>query len=216
MKEAHSFLGKPGFRKKGKKIATMQKLDDIRKRLIQWFLSLVLRSWSSSNVGKQLQDCYDGAERRSVIEHCLGGKQTLTLSTRLSPIRGYLCWLDQVMADIPGDFDYYMFDQQWGNRGFPLTEPQGYKYVLSTKSTTAAKRFIETMGFLRGVFGFDLTDILSSERIHGYACIRLGQIGAIRKARAAPDPVLPMLEILCCFKDAPVEERISAANSLRQ
>ena len=181
---------------------------------MQEYLGLVLKAWTASNVGKQLQDCYNTEERLNVIKHCVGPKSTNTLITRASPLRGYNAWVDSVMASIPTDFGFYDEDPEWKGGGWPPTESLSYKYVLSTKSASASRMFVESIGFLRGVFGFDFQDILSSQRIKGYAAIRMSGLGPIRKARAAPDDLLPKLEIMVCSKDMPAIKRIGAGNAL--
>ena len=189
----------------------------VRKRLTAECLSLVLRNWSMSTTGIQLQDTEDDIERLLVVEHCLGESRNNTVLTRLSPIRSYLRWCDQKMAVIEvNEFGDPIKDEDadWTCGGWPPTEKQAYEFCKSAKSESTAKSFIEALGFMQGKFGFDFMHVFASGRTLGVAAIRMGQLPPRRKARVASGHILPKLEVAVCSLDLPVELRIAAGAAL--
>ena len=187
----------------------------VRRKLVQEYTSLVLRKPSASLVGTQLKDCADAEERLKVVNHCLGAKATNTLATRAVPARGYCEWADDEMMTKKFDEITDQCDDEDWSRGFwPPTEQQAYNYVQTTKSATAAKRFLETINFLVGMFGFEFGSIQRSTRIYGYAAIKMGTLGFLRKAAIFIDILICKMEIAVGLIHLPVDVRLNCGNNL--
>ena len=56
---------------------------------------------------------------------------------------------------------------------FPVTEPMAYEYICDLRRMRAApskgKRFIEALGFAKGLLGADVDKAISSARVKGAA-----------------------------------------------
>ena len=209
--KARDFLKRYKFGHKPHRISSMPNAEVVRTLLIREYLALVLRVPDASNVGKQLQECYSGEERYSVVQHCVGNKATSTLTTRVVPIRAYSSFVDTVVAGM--DLDQYEHDPSLEYGGWPPNEIMAYRYVQQAKSLTAARSFLESIGFLIGTFGFNLFSVIS-ERMRGFASIKIGQLGPIRKAAVAVDILIAKLEIIVCSTTFPPRIRLGAGNDL--
>ena len=212
--EADSHLKHAGIAKKRQRLNATPNEEKRRLKLTMEFLSLTLRDPASSLTGRQLEQCVDAEDRLLVVTHCLGMKKTNTMATRMSPIRVYLAWADVEMAEQELDDDGNPVDDEWQWGGWPPTENQAYKHVKGLKAATAAKMLLESFGFLQGALGFQFRHVFISTRIAGYASIRVGEMGPLRKAAIASDETLARLEILVCMPDISPQRRIVAGAQL--
>ena len=56
----------------------------VRARIVEEFMALILRNWQVSNTGRLLQECSDKQERLAIVEHSVGRAKTNILITRIS------------------------------------------------------------------------------------------------------------------------------------
>eukprot|EP00973_Karenia_brevis_P073985 10282433-Karenia_brevis.AAC.1 len=75
--------------------------------------------------------------------------------------------------------DSYKYLQDCAGPGFPASR---------------AARFLETMGFLQGVFGFRMGEILFSKRINGFAKEQTARLGIRKQSATVPFWVTRALE----------------------
>ena len=201
--ESTKFLNKWGLAKKQKKIAAVPDQDEIRRKLVQEYKALVLRVPGASNVGRQLEACRTSEERTMIVEHCLGAKATSTLMTRIIPQRAYLEFADHRMIELELDERELFFRDQVWNDPWPPCEDKSYQYALQTRSATAVRMFMEAINFMVGCFGFVMNDIRGSQRLHGFAAIKYGTLGFLRKAAVLLDAMIPRLEMGVTAEDLP-------------
>ena len=117
--EAESFPKRLGMMdRKRRRFPSVQNESKRRASLIEEILALTLSKSNSSLAGKQLQACNTAEDRLNVVSHCLVDKTTDTISTRVSSIRSYLAWADELILSLQKGTDGFSVDRRWAGRGW--------------------------------------------------------------------------------------------------
>lgn len=117
-----------------------------------------------SDLGRKLLDCSE-AERSEdeiceILHDVFSRKATKTLNTRSASLLAYGRWLRCISGM-----------ESCGV--FAMSEELAYRYLCDLRRNNAAaskrKRFLEAVGFAKGLIGAEVDDILSSARVAGVA-----------------------------------------------
>lgn len=212
-KKANDWLTAWNLSSKRRRIAPKPDELKVRRKLTEEFVSMVLRNVTASITGRQLQQAAGKQEQFQIVSHCLGNKATNTLATRVQPYRAYSDWSESKVISLE-DENGEVSDPLWELGGWPPSESMAYEFAQSTKSATSVRMFLEFINFITGCFGFDFPEIKSSGRLHGYASIRLGALGFLRKAAIFVDALIAKLEISISCQELPKELRVACGNML--
>ena len=96
----------------------------------------------------------------------------------------------------------------------PPTESMVFAYMQEhasgAKAPSRAKRLLESLNFLTGVFGFDVHEVTGSRRIIGLAAEQFSRLGTRRQAPPIPAHILRYLEYLLSAEGATEIDKIVA------
>lgn len=131
---------------------------------LQMWKVIVLDSTCNTKLGSTLMQCIQTGKDEDfvfqIISDVFSGKSTSTLKSRSSSLLSFGRWKRAVNSDrIPGLF--------------PITEQLAYEYLCELRRTKAAaskrSRFLEAVGFSKGLLGADVDAVLESARGRGVA-----------------------------------------------
>ena len=212
-KKATDWLLSFNLKQKKRRIAALPDEVVVRRKLIEEYTALVLKDWTPSITGRQLQSGSSAEDKFLIVTHCLGNEATNTFMTRAVPSRAYIDWGETKLLSLE-DAEGEISDPTWETGFWLPTEQKAYDYAQSTKPATAARMFLEMINFLVSCFGFEFIDIRRSSRLTGYASIRLGALGFPRKAAVFVDILIPKLEFAVSCTEIPKELRLVCGNML--
>ena len=138
-------------------------LDHKRSAALERWKVLVMSSGEATALGRSIleaQRSEDPAAVDASIADAFHRKATSTLRTRAASLLMFCRWRATEGGTTTAGI-------------FPLDEPTVYNYVAHLRSTkaprTRAPRFLEALGFAKGVLGAEVQNILDSARIRGAA-----------------------------------------------
>ena len=215
--KANQFLSKLKLGSSSKRsIARTQSEDEVRRRLINECVSLVLQVPLASTTGAQLMQLDNEDERFTIVDHCLGDSKNNSVITRLSPVRMYDKWAEKAMKSIEfaEGLPVKLNESEWVWGWWPPSEEQIYRCCKEFKSDSTAKMLLQGLRYLEITFGFDFSSLFSP-RVRGIANIRVGAMPEVKKARAALGHVVPKLEIVIEVEEVhPVYRNQAGANMM--
>jgi hypothetical protein len=137
-----------------------RKLNDA----LQCWRVIVLDSTSNTELGNLLMQCIELGKGDDyvwqVVKDAFANKSTATLKSRAASLLAFGRWKKTAMINEPGGI-------------FPITEMMAYEYLCDLRRMKAApskgKRFLESVGFSKGLLGADVEKVLNSSRVKGVA-----------------------------------------------
>ena len=131
---------------------------------LQCWKVIILDSTSSTDLGQLLMQCIEHGRSDDyvwqVISDTFCQKSTATLKTRAASLLAFGRWKRSMSFGFSGGI-------------FPISEDQAYQYSCELRSMKAApskgRRFVEALGFSKGLIGAKVDEILSSARVKGAA-----------------------------------------------
>ena len=131
---------------------------------LQCWRVIVLDSTSNTELGRLLMQCIELGKGDDyiwqVVRDAFAHKSTATLKARSASLLAFGRWKKTAMVEK-------------SNGIFPVTEPMPYEYICDLRRMRAApskgKRFIEALGFAKGLLGADVDKAISSARVKGAA-----------------------------------------------
>ena len=131
---------------------------------LQCWRVIVLDSTSNTELGRLLMQCIELGKGDDyiwqVVRDAFAHKSTATLKARSASLLAFGRWKKTAMVEK-------------SNEIFPVTEPMAYEYICDLRRMRAApskgKRFIEALGFAKGLLGADVDKAISSARVKGAA-----------------------------------------------
>ena len=138
-------------------------LDHKRSAALERWKVLVMSSGEATALGRSILEAQRSEDPAAVdvsIADAFHRKATSTLRTRAASLLMFCRWRATEGGTATAGI-------------FPLDEPTVYNYVAHLRSTkaprTRAPRFLEALGFAKGVLGAEVQNILESARIRGAA-----------------------------------------------
>ena len=134
-------------------------------KVLELWRVVILDSYMHLALGRQIHELMTSGEDveeqlKDVIRDALCGKSVSTLRTRVSSIASFGRWKKSV--SLPEEVSI-----------FPISEEMAYRYVSELRTEGApcsrAYRFLESVGFCKGMLGADVDEVLQSARAEG-AC----------------------------------------------
>eukprot|EP00435_Cladocopium_sp_Y103_P072411 s444_g40.t1 len=135
-------------------------------KVLELWRIVILDSYKHLSLGLKIHDLMvqdepDEDALKSVIRDALCGKSISTLRSRVASITSFGRWKKSMF--LPEEVSI-----------FPVTEEMAYKYVCELRKEGAPKsratRFLESLGFCKGMLGADVEDAITSARVRG-ACV---------------------------------------------
>ena len=131
---------------------------------LQCWRVICLDSTSHTELGSVLMQCVELGKSDDyiwqVVRDAFASKSTATLRSRSASLLAFGRWKKTVMASKPCSI-------------FPVTEMLAYEYLCDLRRMGAAaskgKRFLESLGFAKGLLGADVDKVLASARVKGAA-----------------------------------------------
>lgn len=129
---------------------------------LQMWKVIVLDSTNHTKLGSTLMQCIQAGKSEDfvfqIVADVFAGKATSTLKSRAASLLSFGRWKRAVNSDrVPGLF--------------PITEQLAYDYLCELRRTKAASskrsRFLEAVGFAKGLLGADVGAVLQSARVKG-------------------------------------------------
>eukprot|EP00438_Fugacium_kawagutii_P012880 Skav209930 [mRNA] locus=scaffold1253:288684:290711:+ [translate_table: standard] len=131
---------------------------------LQMWKVIVLDSTNHTKLGATLMQCIQAGKDEDfifqIVSDVFNCKATSTLRSRASSLLSFGRWKRAINSDrVPGLF--------------PITEQLAYDYLCELRRTKAASskrtRFLEAVGFAKGLLGADVQSVLDSARVKGVA-----------------------------------------------
>lgn len=135
-------------------------------KVLELWRVVILDSFQHTALGRQIHGLMSGDEPnedalKEVIKDALCGKSISTLRSRVASITTFGRWKKSI--SLPDEVAI-----------FPITEELAYRYICELRKEgapkTRATRFLEAVGFCKGMLGADVSEVLSSARVRG-ACV---------------------------------------------
>ncbi|CAE7513552.1 unnamed protein product, partial [Symbiodinium microadriaticum] len=144
-------------------------LDEARTAALQMWK--VLQSGDATRLGRILQTVESDSELHTSLRDTFAGKATSTLKSRAGSLLVFSRW----KASVEGRETVAIF---------PLLEKDAYEYLCHSRREGAPRsrivKFVESVGFARGLLGADVEAVLSSPSVKG-ACAPTGPPQPTRK-----------------------------------
>ena len=131
---------------------------------LQCWKVIVLDSTSNTDLGKLLMQCIEHGKSDDyiwqVINDAFSSRAAATLKSRAASLLAFGRWKRSI---------------SWGASEsiFPITEEMAYEYLCELRALKAAptkgRRFLEAVGFAKGLIGAKVDEVLSSARVKGAA-----------------------------------------------
>ena len=131
---------------------------------LQCWKVIVLDSTSNTDPGKLLMQCIEHGKSDDyiwqVINDAFSSRAAATLKSRAASLLAFGRWKRSI---------------SWGASEsiFPITEEMAYEYLCELRALKAAptkgRRFLEAVGFAKGLIGAKVDEVLSSARVKGAA-----------------------------------------------
>ena len=163
---------------------------------LQCWKVIVLGSTTHTSLGRKLLD-YSELERSEdeiyeVLQDVFSRKATKTLRTRAASLLAFGRW-KRIISGVDGCGI------------FPISEELAYRYLCDLRRNNAAvskrKRFLEAVGFSKGLLGADVEEVLNSARVSGVA--HGGFMEKSRKKNPLTTEQLITLENMATFSSGP-------------
>ena len=131
---------------------------------LQMWRVIVLDSTSNTELGKLIMQCIELGRSDDyiwqVIRDAFASKSTATLRARSASLLAFGRWKKTALMES-------------ANSIFPVSEEAAYEYLCDLRRTNAAamkgKRFLEALGFSKGLLGADVDKAINSARVKGAA-----------------------------------------------
>lgn len=131
---------------------------------MQMWKVIVLDSTCNTKLGSTLMQCIQAGKDDDfifqIVADVFSGKATSTLKSRASSLLAFGRWKRSVNFSRAQSL-------------FPITEPLAYEYLCELRRTKSAAskrtRFLEAVGFSKGLLGADVDSVLQSARVRGAA-----------------------------------------------
>ncbi|CAE7479018.1 unnamed protein product [Symbiodinium sp. CCMP2592] len=140
--------------------AWRDELDEARNAALQMWKAIILQSVDSTKLGKILQTVGDAEELEASLRDTFAGKATSTLTSRAGSLLIFAKWKSTTLGTDVGAI-------------FPMSEKEAYSYLCQLRREGAprsrAVKFVEAVGFAKGMIGSDVDAVLTSPRVKG-AC----------------------------------------------
>ena len=145
---------------------------------LQCWKVIVLDSTCHTDFGKLLMQCIELGRSDDyvwqVVHDAFANKATSTLKSRAASLLAFGRWKKTAVSSQGGIF--------------PITEEMAYDYVCDLRATRAAPskgpRFVEALGFSKGLIGAHVDEALRSARVKGAAT---GPSATPSRKKATPD-----------------------------
>ena len=165
-------------------------------KVLELWRVVILDSYMHTVLGRQIHELMSGEQpdevaMKEVIKDALCGKSISTLKTRVASITSFGRWKKSVL--LPEEVSI-----------FPISEELAYRYICELRKEGAprsrATRFLEALGFCKGMLGADVDAALASSRVRG-ACINRVADLEPRKKDALTVEQVAYLELLASTRD---------------
>eukprot|EP00435_Cladocopium_sp_Y103_P008882 s3084_g2.t1 len=127
---------------------------------------------------------------KEIIRDALCGKSIATLKSRVASITSFGRWKKSM--SLPYEVSI-----------FPISEDMAYRYVCDLRKEGAPKsratRFLEAVGFCKGMLGADVDEVLASSRVKGACINRLNTLEPRKKDPLTVEQI-SFLEYLACHR----------------
>ena len=131
---------------------------------LQCWKVIVLDSAFHTKLGKILISAIDQGKSEDsifdIIQDSFADKATSTLRARAASLLAFGRWKKSIFGEVACGI-------------FPISEDMAYEYLCDLRRNHAAasrrKRFLEAVGFAKGLIGADVDEVLSSSRVKGVA-----------------------------------------------
>ena len=131
---------------------------------LQCWKVIIMDSTSSTDLGKILMQCIELGRSDDyvwqIISDTFSQKSTATLRARSASLLVFGRWKRSISLGSTSEI-------------FPISEEQAYQYLCELRCMKAApskgRRFVEALGFAKGLIGAKVDDTLSSARVRGAA-----------------------------------------------
>ena len=163
---------------------------------LQCWKVIVLDSTSNTALGRTLMQCIELGRSEDyiwqVVNDAFSQKSQSTLRSRAASLLAFGRWKRCSVSAVSTGI-------------FPISENMAYDYLCELRNLKAApskgRRFLEAVGFAKGLLGADVDSILTSSRVRGVA------FGTDATPVKKKDPLtceqLVSLEKLACFGEGP-------------
>ena len=165
-------------------------------KVLELWRIVILDSYMHTTLGRQIHElmsaeCSDENALKEVIKDALCGKSISTLKTRIASITSFGRWKKSV--SLPEEVSI-----------FPISEELAYRYICELRKEGAprsrATRFLEAVGFCKGMLGADVDAVLTSARVRGACINRVADLEPRKKDALTVDQVAH-LELLASTRD---------------
>ena len=165
-------------------------------KVLELWRVVILDSYMHTALGRQIHelmsaDSSDENALKEVIKDALCGKSISTLKTRVASITSFGRWKKSV--SLPEEVSI-----------FPISEELAYRYICELRKEGAtrsrATRFLEAVGFCKGMLGADVDAVLTSARVRGACINRIADLEPRKRDALTVDQVAH-LELLASTRD---------------
>ena len=164
-------------------------------RVLELWRIVILDSYMHTVLGRKIHELMscdkpDEEAIKEVIRDALCGKSISTLRARVASLSSFGRWKKSLF--LPEEVPI-----------FPISEELAYQYVCELRKEGAPKsratRFLEALGFCKGMLGADVDEVLNSSRVRG-ACIN--RAAALEPKKKNPFSVeqVSLFEYLACSR----------------
>ena len=146
-------------------------------KVLELWRVVILDSCEHTAVGRQIHqllsvDEPDEDAIKEIIKDALCGKSISTLKTRVASVTTFGRWKKSI--SLPDEVSI-----------FPITEELSYRYICELRKEGAprsrASRFLEAVGFCKGMLGADVDRVLTSARVRGACISRMAELEPRKK-----------------------------------
>ena len=146
-------------------------------KVLELWRVVILDSYQHTALGQQIHGLMTGDGQneealKEVIKDALCGKSISTLKSRVASITTFGRWKKSI--SLPEEVSI-----------FPISEELAYRYICELRREGAprsrATRFLESVGFCKGMLGAEVSDVLASARVRGACISRLGALDPRKK-----------------------------------
>lgn len=164
-------------------------------KVLELWRIIILDSCHHTVLGRKINELMEADEPdeeaiKEVIRDVLCGKSISTLRTRAASISSFGRWKKSFF--LPQEVSI-----------FPISEELAYNYVCELRREGAPKsratRFLESLGFCKGMLGAEVDEVLGSSRVKG-ACINRATTLEPRKKDPFSVGQVSILEHLACTR----------------
>ena len=169
-------------------------------KVLELWRVVILDSYKHTVLGRQIHELMSGEQPdegaikeaiKEVIKDALCGKSISTLKTRVASITSFGRWKKSVL--LPEEVSI-----------FPISEDLAYRYICELRKEGAprsrATRFLEAVGFCKGMLGADVDAVLVSARVRGACINRIADLEP-RKKDALTVEQVAYLELLASTRN---------------